>query len=145
MIVLFIAGQLFINYKHGVVFSPFYHYGMYSEVIKPATEYNVLKVYINEELLVAKNFSPQQWDKIILPVDRFYNQQKWNSTLFKEDINRMLPFANSVYFTNTITEENFNNWYRQQLENITGKKVNTFKIVFTDYTFNGTNLNKATP
>ena len=30
----FIAGQLFINYKHGVVCSPFYHYGMYSEVMK---------------------------------------------------------------------------------------------------------------
>lgn len=145
MIILFIAGQLLINYKRGVLFSPFYHYGMYSEVIRPAAEYNVLEVYVDGMQLQTKDFSPQQWDKITLTADRFYNQQKWNSALFREDIHRLLPFADSVYFTNSITEENFNNGYRQQLESITGKKVNAFKIVFTDYTFNGTILNQATP
>lgn len=144
MIILFIAGQLFINYKRGVVLSPFFHYGMYSEVIQPATSYNVLEIFVNGSRLQTKNFSPQEWDKITLPVDRFYHQQMWNSQLFKADIHRMLPFTDSGYFINTITEETFNNWYRQQLENITGKKINTFQIVFAGYTFNGTSLNKTT-
>lgn len=142
---IFITGQVFINYKHGVVFSPFFHYGMYSEVITPKAGYNVIEVYANEELLAAKDYSPQEWDKIIIPVDRFYNQQKWNSNLFKEDIHRILPFTDPAKFTNDITQEQFNNWYKQQLEHITGKKVDSFKIVFTDYTFNGINLNTATP
>ena len=37
----FIVMQLFVFYKHGMVFSPWYNYGMYSEVIKPQKEYAV--------------------------------------------------------------------------------------------------------
>ena len=71
MIIIFIAGQLFINYKRGLVFSPFYHYGMYSSIIKPATQYNIPEVFVDGERLAAKDFSPQEWDNIMQPVIKF--------------------------------------------------------------------------
>ena len=55
VIILFIAGQLFINYKRGVVFSPFYHYGMYSSAIKPATQYNIPEVFVDGERLAVES------------------------------------------------------------------------------------------
>jgi hypothetical protein len=145
VIALFITGQVFINYKRGVVFSPFFHYGMYSDLIQPANEYKVIEVLVNEKQLSTSNFSPQEWDRITVPAERFYSQEKWNGKLFKQDIHRMLPFTDSLRFTNTITEEQFSNWYQQQLEDITGQKINTYKIIFTDYTFSETGFKKTTP
>src|SRR5437867_4049778 len=110
VIIIFIAGQLFINYKRGVVFSPFYHYGMYSSVIKPAAQYNIPEVFVNGMRLATKDFSPQEWDNIMQPVIKFQDQEKWNSTLFQTDIHRLLPFADAAKFTNAITEQQFKQW-----------------------------------
>lgn len=137
MIIFFIAAQLFINYKRGTVCSPFFHYGMYSDVIKPASNYIIPEVYVNGERLAVKDFSPSQWDNIMQPLIRFNDQQKWNSMLWHNDIRRIMPFTDSLKFVNNISKETFKNWYTQQLENITSKKVNELNIFFTDYTFNG--------
>jgi len=141
----FICGQLFINYKHGVVFSPFFHYGMYSEVIPTKDHYDVTEVYINNERLASKNFSPQQWDNIIQPAEKFFAQKEWNSNLWHADIQRLLPFTDSSKFVNVITDRQFENWYKQRLEYITGKQVSTFGIKFISYTFNSASLTKSTP
>jgi len=144
VIILFIAGQLFINYKRGVVCSPFYHYGMYSSVIKPAETYNIPEVFINGNRLAAKDFSPQQWDNIMQPLEKFYTQNDWNNNLWHTDIQRMMPFTDSSKFANTISAEQFETWYRQRLENITGEKINSYSIIFTDYSFNGSSFTKST-
>ncbi|MEP6844854.1 MAG: hypothetical protein ABI861_02585 [Panacibacter sp.] len=135
MAIVFIAGQLFINYKRGVVCTPFFHYGMYSEVIKPTAQYNIPEVSVNGKRLAAKDFSPQQWDNIMQPGIKFYKQEEWNSKYWQTDIHRLLPFTDSSKFVNTITEDQFMIWYRQRLENITGNKIGVFNIEFADYTF----------
>lgn len=140
---LFITGQLFINYKRGVVFSPFYHYGMYSSVINPEKQYRVTEVHINGKRLAAKDFSPQQWDNILLPLEKFYAQKEWNNMLWQTDILRLMPFADEAKFTNTITEEQFNTWYQLRLESITRKKIDSFHVRFTDYAFDGSSLIKS--
>ena len=145
VIIFFIAGQLFINYKRGVVCTPFFHYGMYSEVITPAAQYTVPEVYINGERLATKDFTPQQWDNIMQPIIKFQQQKEGNQQLFATDIQRMMPFADQSKFINNISEAQFNTWYRQQLEKITGKTIHALKIAYQDYLFNGTNLSKANP
>jgi hypothetical protein len=60
----FVLIQLFCFYKKGMLFSPWYNYGMYSEVMKPEETYTVTKVYADNELLKGSNFSPQAWDRI---------------------------------------------------------------------------------
>ena len=136
MVIIFITGQLFINYKRGVVFSPFYHYGMYSSVIKPADQYNIPEVFVNGERLATKDFSPQEWDNIIQPVIKFYTQKEWNNNLWQTDIQRLLPFADAAKFTNSITEDEFNQWYQLHLQNILDKKIYKVGIIFSDYNFN---------
>lgn len=69
---LFIGLQLIINYKAGMVFTPFFHYGMYSWVQEPQLDYHVNLVLINGDTLKGGNFSPQQWDKIHYTLDELY-------------------------------------------------------------------------
>ncbi len=142
-IVLFIISQLVINYKRGVVFSPFYHYGMFSEVIKPQKNYIVTEVFVNDTLLQTKDFTPYQWDKITLPVQMFYSQQQWHSTLWQRDIHRLLHVTDSSKYLNSITEKSFNEWYKNYLQIILHQNINDVKIKFTDYEFDGNELKKT--
>jgi hypothetical protein len=61
---LFVSGQLVVNYKRGMVFSPFFHYGMYSEKVKPRPDYLVNIVTMNGDTLRGADYTPAQWDKI---------------------------------------------------------------------------------
>jgi hypothetical protein len=65
----FIALQLAINYKAGMVFAPFLHYGMYSWVQEPQRDYFVNLVLVNGDTLKGGDFSPQQWDKVHYTLD----------------------------------------------------------------------------
>ena len=65
------AGMLFfaiahigVNLKRGMVFSPFFHYGMYSGVYEPKRDYLVNLVTINGDTLRGKDFTPPEWDKL---------------------------------------------------------------------------------
>ena len=116
---LFIVAQLFINLKRGLVVSPFYHYGMYSEVINVETKYNVFEVQVNGKKLQAENFSPQQWDKIIVPLSFYTSIDKRSNTLYNTDVQRVL---NKLHITSTasnfVQECNYNDfekWYRLYL------------------------------
>lgn len=80
----FIAMQLFVFYRHGMVFSPWFNYGMYSEVIKPESRYMVYKVYADGKLMKGGDYTPQQWDAIQYALtqadattcnEHFYNTQ----------------------------------------------------------------------
>ncbi|QEC69536.1 hypothetical protein FRZ67_20345 [Panacibacter ginsenosidivorans] len=143
MIIVFIAGQLFINYKRGVVFSPFYHYGMYSSVIKPEAHYNIPEVFVDGERLAAKDFSPQEWDNIMQPVIQFRFQQGWNNAIYQNEIQRFLPFADATKFNNSITKEEFDQWYQLHLQNLLDKKINKVEVIISDYNFIDDTFQKA--
>jgi hypothetical protein len=68
----FIVLQLIINYKRGMVFTPFFHYGMYSWKQEPQREYMVNIVMINGDTLKGGQYSPQAWDKIHYTLDELY-------------------------------------------------------------------------
>lgn len=142
VIIVFITGQLFINYKRGVVFTPLFHYGMYSAVISPEKNYTVTEIFVNGRRLAAKDFSSQEWDNIVLPAEKFYMQQQWNSLNWNNDIRRMLHLHDSSAYTNSLTEAAFKKWYAKRLTAITGIKTDSFRIAFTPYVFNGQNLAK---
>lgn len=104
-IVFFIVIQLLCFYKKGMVFSPWYNYGMYSEVIQPQSNYTVTKVYADGKLLQGNQFSAQHWDKI-----QFNLQQaaaaKCNEHFYETQIKRLyqkfhLPAPGAAHFINT--------------------------------------------
>ena len=48
--IIFIISQLYVGYKHGMVVSPFYNYGMYSEVFKIKDSYEIWEVEVNNKV-----------------------------------------------------------------------------------------------
>ena len=62
--VLFALVQLAINYKKGMVFAPFLHYGMYSAAGTPDTLHLIPVFTRAGDTLRGHQFSPQHWDRI---------------------------------------------------------------------------------
>lgn len=113
--VLFAAGQLFINYKHGAEFSPFYHYGMFSGTFQKKLTYEATEVTVNGKRLQAKNFTPNGWDNIVLPITQYEAQKIWNSQLYNTTIKRLLHTKDSSVYIDQFSDEVFNQWYRQRI------------------------------
>jgi hypothetical protein len=141
--VIFILGQLFINFKRGMVISPFYHYGMYSEVMKPKPLYGVYEVRANNELLQSKNFSPQKWDKIILPIKYFHSLDSMSS-LYEKDVKRLMLSlgirTDVTKFTRRCDAHTFSKSYRSYLQNVLNKTIGSVNISVRNYAFTGTEL-----
>jgi hypothetical protein len=131
--VVFIAAQLFINLKQGLVFSPFYHYGMYSEVMKPKESYPVYEIIVNEQVIQAKDFSPQRWDKITQPLNYFAEHNEKNGFLFSE-LNRVTGISDTARYFNHTTKREFYRWYERYLATELGTPVNSLNIQLKNYT-----------
>ena len=141
--VLFIVGQLFINYKHGMVFSPFYHYGMYSEVMKEKSSYRVFEIQVNGRELQAKGFTPQQWDNIILPLNYYASINKSNA-LYQTDIKRLMNTihisVNDINYMQNCDSKGFEKWYKNYLSSVLKEDIATLNILYRSYQYNSGSL-----
>ena len=102
----FVAGQLFVFYRAGMVFSPWYNYGMYSEVIKPQKEYALYNVYADGKIMAGNDYPPQQWDRIHFNLTQA-DAAACNSNFYEKEISRLfhkfhLPLAAKHYYTNNL-------------------------------------------
>jgi len=138
LMIIFIAGQLFINYKRGVVFSPLFHYGMYSEVMHVKPTYQVWEVQVNGQKLSAEDFSIQQWDKIILPL-QYYQGINSSNQLYHRDVKRLLQklhlFTTEENFLSNCSYPDFEQWYKRYLQSVTGEAVSDMEITYRSYRF----------
>src|SRR5438128_4625339 len=114
IVIVFICAQLFVILIWGIVITPFYNYGMYSEPMDIKKSYEVFEVEVNGRRLRGQDFSPQQWDRIILPL-QFYADIKKSNELYKTDIKRLLDKMhishNDGNFLLTCNYPQFENWY----------------------------------
>lgn len=121
-----------------MVVSPFYHYGMYSEVMNVKTNYPVLEVEVNSHMLMAKDFSPQQWDKIVMPLNYYAGINKSNA-LYNTDIKRLISkfhvAADGSKFLQNCDSNNFIKWYSSYLESMINQKVDALNIHWRNYQF----------
>lgn len=129
---MFILCQLFINFKKGMVFSPFYHYGMYSEVMKPQQSYPIFAVIIDGKELKTKDFTPQQWDKIIQPLVFYSKHKSWNAEIF-DHARKITGVSSYSYYHNRITKKEFNIWYQQYLSELFDKEIMQVNILYKTY------------
>ena len=118
--------------------SPFFNYGMYSEVIKVNEKYLVFEVIQNGKRLRGQDFTPEEWDKILLPLQYFSGISKSNE-LYEKDIQRLL---NKVHlpstrdqFLETCNYQEFENWYKEYLTQITNENTVTIAINTRTYLF----------
>jgi len=115
IVVLFAAGQLFFNYKNGVEFSPFYHYSMFSIKFSLKPDYEATEVVVNGKPLQSKDFTPNGWDNIVIPITQYEAQQSWNNLIYNTSIKRLLHTNDSTLYTNRLTKAQFDNWYQHRL------------------------------
>lgn len=141
-VVSFIAGQLFINYKTGATVSPFFHYGMYSAIANIEEIYPVTVIKVNGNILKTKNFTPQQWDNINLPLVYYDLQKKYNGELWRRDIRRLTHVSDSTKYINTLTNQDFRQWYRSYLTTRLGYPIVSLEIYEETYIYNQYGLNK---
>lgn len=137
LIIFAAAFQVINNIRQDVSFSPVYTYGMYSQVIKPQENYVVPEIIVNNKTLQTKDFSPQQWDKIVQPVMFFSKQQQWNRYIFNNYVHRLLGISDSSFYVNNFSQTQFNNWYMQYLETILHDHILTLAIEFSEYNLTG--------
>jgi hypothetical protein len=129
---LFILCQLFINFKRGMVVSPFYHYGMYSEVMKPKENYPVFEITADGELLKTQDFSVQQWDKIMQPVIYYSRHKEWNADMFSE-VRRITGLNDTAKYVSNVQKKDFFDWYTRYLSHILGKEVRSLTVQQKNY------------
>lgn len=143
LMIAFICGQLFINVKYGLVFSPFYHYGMYSQVMRPQSEYLVPEIVVDGILLKGNDFTPWTWDKILQPVNYFTAIPAGNS-LYKNEVTRLTPaFLSSgktANFLQACDYEGFIDWYTKYLADVLRRPVKTVEVTSRKYTFSNGKL-----
>lgn len=127
VVLVFILCQLFINFKRGMVVSPFYHYGMYSGLMKPDSSYTVLEIIADGEVLRTKDYNAQQWDKIMQPVLYYSKHKKWNAGMFIE-LNRITGISDTAKYVSTLQKKEFFDHYRKYLSIVIDKKVRTLTV-----------------
>ena len=143
--VLFVIGQLFVAYKRGMVFSPFYNYWMYASAYKDSDSLEVVSMYAGGAMLKGSDYSPRQWDRMLLTYD-LASSSAGNRHLYGE-IRRItgrlgkgwepgpyLPaeegYLNGAYLKN----------WEHMAEGITGKKVDSVRVDI--YRWNGKKLER---
>jgi len=112
----FMALQMLVFSRSGMVFTPFYNYGMYSEVMHPKPQY----VVTNFPAVKAHHYTPQQWDKIFVTLQR-YQDLPLNDSLYQNHIVRLyqklgLPAPARSNFTIHLHDTTFNAWYPGHLK-----------------------------
>ena len=139
VMISFVMVQLFINFKRGMVVSPFYHYGMYSEVMPVKPTYQVFEIVVNGKVLQGQRYSQQRWDKIIMPVQYFASLQAKSNRLYSDEIKRLMGRiglnTDEGNFVSICNYTQFNAWYKQYLQSIVNTQVNDVQVHLRDYSF----------
>jgi hypothetical protein len=134
-IILFFIIQIANNLRQDIAISPFYSYGMYSSVAHTDSPVNAVFIMVDNQQLNPLDFQPQVWDKITYPLVCFSKAKIWNKHLFETDINRLIPFVESERFTKMISEKEFQLWYKNYLEKIVDRRIETLDASIYKYQF----------
>lgn len=146
----FILAQLAVNLKKGMVFSPFFHYGMYSAPQQALRVYDVNVVTLNDDTLRGKDFSPQQWDKIHFTLQALL-ASSCDSSFYTSQVERLyakakvLPAPNAINFVNEGTQQEKMNLYKTWLGKQLGKPGAEIEVHQAGYRYHKANLDYEGP
>lgn len=133
----FAIAQLTINYKRGMVFSPFFHYGMYSAKVEPQHDYLVNVVKLDGDTLRGEDFTPAEWDKVQYTLHQAISS-RCDSLFYKNQVTRLfnkagLPAPNSKFFINKENQQDRLNIYKLWLAKQLGKEGSKVEISQNSY------------
>ncbi|MDI9364805.1 MAG: hypothetical protein QM541_07630 [Flavobacterium sp.] len=139
MLIFFIVAQLVINYRKSFVVTPWYHYGMFSTPALQPDSLQVFQVEVNGKILQPLDFTPQQWDNVILPLNYFYNTT--TDTLWKKICRSVFRISNpnplAPNYSIQLTTSEFYSWYQTQLQQMLPNKIASIHV------FSATAINKS--
>lgn len=133
LILSFTLLQLALTVKKGVLFSPWFKFGMYSDVFKIKNTYRINKV----DNLKGSNFTAQEWDKIHWTLAQYQLHEKSDSVYE----NGVKPLFKGIYLPNTqkniyffpVDSIDFSKWYNAYLSNMLGESTRDFQIQTNTY------------
>jgi len=135
----FVALQLAVNAKRGMVFSPFYHFGMYAAPVKPVLSYPIATITVGNDTLRGSDFSPQGWDKIQYNLYMVW-KSRCDTAFYQDQVFTLLHKyglrtpPKSLYVNNLSFEERLEN-YKNTVGRLTGKIDSTITISRTAYRY----------
>ena len=126
--------------------SPFYNYGMYSEKISPEKEYEVIKIYVDGQLLKGKDFGSHEWDRLYVPLQMYLAKDPINEDMI--DIkNRLLAKLHlgdlesyNAPFRSDVSAKYFGDWYKKLVQKLTRTDAHIINIYKCRYKWNGSQL-----
>ena len=112
----FMLGQLVVNYKRGLVFSPWYHYGMFSAKVPVKDTYAVTLVKGANQL----PWAPEAWDRVYVTLWQYQNLNE-NDSIYQKEIKRLFAKAglsepDKKYYVQQVSRRSFLNWYTAHLQ-----------------------------
>jgi hypothetical protein len=132
VLMLFIISFIYLFYKWGVVATPVYEFGMYSKVQHVSDTQNIYRIFVNDSLVdMGKIYFPKR-DILLVSLADYQMQNQENKNVFEVMrnffIKTRLSSFNLKNFTNNISDADFLNWYKTQLQNFLHIPVNKIEL-----------------
>ncbi len=120
---------LYINFKWGVVATPIYQYGMFSNAWYNAGPYPAYTVELNRHTYQLSNLPFPVRDQCVVIFSRYLSLEANNQWAIKA----MLPlygtsFNSDDVIAGRVSAEVFSKWFEQWLGKVTGEQVNSLII-----------------
>jgi|GEM_PF-1242916 hypothetical protein len=143
--ILFILLWCYINYKQGASAAPFFQYGMYANKFFINDTQQVIHLYINGKALDFTKYSMPERDLLQTPLQYYAIQQPVNENVFYT-MKRILghgyigKLMTKEKYTNTITDQEFTQWYTHLVERITKSPINKLEAYEQKYVWKNDRL-----
>jgi hypothetical protein len=119
---------------------------MYSEKISPEEDYEVIKIYVDGQLLKGKDFGSHEWDRLYVPLQMYLAKDSINEEMI--DIkNRLLAKLHLNHlenynspFRSAVSAADFENWYKKLAEKLIRTDAHNIYIYKCKYKWNGSQL-----
>ena len=138
----FIAAFTFINYKWGITATPILQYGMFSSPMYLKDTQTVYVVVADGETIDCSGLSLTNRDILQLYPANYLDSKSINTAVF----NTMQPYIGFTglmqldKYNPKLTDSSFTNWYKQKVQAILKKRVDSLQVFKQDFVWQGNTL-----
>lgn len=142
LFIAFIAAFAFLNYKWGITAAPILQFGMFSSPMYLKDTQTVYVVVADGETVNCAGLSLTNRDIIQLYPADYLRSKNVNEAVY----NTMLPFMGFTglmqqsKFNTRVSDNSFSNWYKQKLQAILNKRIDSLQVFKQDFLWQGNML-----
>ena len=138
----FITAFAFINYKWGITATPILQYGMFSSPMYLKDTQTVYVVVADGETIDCSGSSLTNRDILQLYPANYLDSKSIHTAVF----NTMQPYIGFTglmqldKYNPNLTDSSFTNWYKQKVQAILKKRVDSLQVFKQDFVWQGNTL-----